>query len=282
MSKLNILFWNINNQNVEDLIVEFAIVYNVDVLVLIENQINNSKLLTSLNQKVSKYYFCNHCTRGISIYTSFNSSFFDLIKTESNFISLVKFKLFKNEILFGGIHLPSKMQGKSDSAISSTVRKVNDEIKSVESSLGHTNTLIVGDFNMNPFENAMVEHEAFNSVMCRQIAKKQARSVYGFGDGKSTQYPYFYNPMWSFLGDLSLYEPGTFYHYPNTMDNNFRWNMLDQVLIRPSLIRNFGHNSIAIIDKDIRGISLINSASKSRGKYQRCDHLPVIFTLYLN
>ena len=281
---MNILFWNINKRDVKDLISDFILKYKVDILVLIENNINHVELLLTLNDKKVRYNFCSHNKRGISIYSTFNKVYFEKIETESSFLSLLKFNFKDKEILFGGIHLPSKLQSISTSGYSNIARRIHTEIKKNELKLGHTNTLLVGDFNMNPFENGMVEPDAFNATMCRDIVESKERVVSGVGRGRnnSLRHLYFYNPMWSFLGDLSPYRPGTYYHYQNDIENNFRWNMLDQVLIRPALIANFDSESIVIIDKDIKGNDLINSRAKSRSKGQRCDHLPVFFSMDIN
>ena len=70
-------------------------------------------------------------------------------------------------------------------------------VTEAEEQVGHTRTVIVGDFNMNPFEPGMAGILGFQAVMDRRIAQRITRTV----DRK--EYSFFYNPMWSRLGDLS-------------------------------------------------------------------------------
>ncbi len=59
-----------------------------------------------------------------------------------------------------------------------------------------------------------------------------------------------------------------------------RWNIFDQVLIRPSLIANFVQESINILDND--GVKSLITKKRYPNKQQYSDHLPSFFTLKLN
>jgi hypothetical protein len=281
MDLLKVFFWNIGSNDLSTQICQYVHKFDSDVIVLVEDHISPSKLLRTLNEEHSKYFFCKKNNRNISIYTSFDHKSFVLKSTRNEFISLVEFKFLEKNILFGGVHLPSKLFNKADSHRTYTSRLIKNEIESTEMAVEHSNTIIVGDFNMNPFELGMVEPQGFNSVMSRRIAQVDFRKVSGVGTGKSEQYKYFYNPMWSFMGDLSKFKPGTFYFRSNHFDNHYRWHMLDQILIRPSLISNFTESSLEIIDTDIFGKALIEDEKSSRPKSQICDHLPVVFSMDL-
>ncbi len=188
---------------------------------------------------------------------------------------------FDKKILLGGIHLSSELTLHEESSRAGLARDIMKEVNKIENDLGHSNTILIGDFNMAPFELGMVEYSAFNAVMSIDIAEKKYRHVNGSGIGTHDKYHYFYNPMWSFMGDLSKYAPGTYYWYDNSRNNKFRWNTLDQVLMRPCLIPNFAKESIKIIDSDLSGKMLINSKLSSRPKSQISDHLPIFLTIDL-
>ena len=57
-----------------------------------------------------------------------------------------------------------------------------------EQQAGHPRTVLVGDFNMNPFESGMVGAAALHSAMSRQVWSRGSRTV------KGHEYPFFYNP----------------------------------------------------------------------------------------
>jgi len=79
-------------------------------------------------------------------------------------------------------------------------------ILEAERRVGHARTVLIGDLNMNPFEAGMIAADGLNAVMDKRIAAKGFRKV----SGKRMQF--FYNPMWSRLGDESIGPSGTFYY----------------------------------------------------------------------
>ncbi|MBI3237464.1 MAG: hypothetical protein HYZ43_01240 [Flavobacteriia bacterium] len=139
---INVLFWNINKKDVTDLVVEFAHAHSIDILVLIEDEIPQKKLLTALNSKGTKYHFCSHNTRNISIYSTFIKRSFDVVTTETSYISLIKFQLLTTELIFGALHLPSKLNS-NDTKYRFIVRQIQNEIADIESIAGHNKTLMV-------------------------------------------------------------------------------------------------------------------------------------------
>jgi hypothetical protein len=82
---------------------------------------------------------------------------------------------------------------------------VAEQIHEAETQYVHTRTVVVGDMNMNPFEDGMCRSEGLHAVMCKHIARKEKRTVLG------KERLFFYNPMWNFLGDETRGPPGTYY-----------------------------------------------------------------------
>ena len=105
-----------------------------------------------------------------------------------------------------------------------------------EDRAGHQRTVVFGDFNMNPFETAMVSSTGLNAVMSRRIAARVSRKVLG------RDYRFFYNPMWEHFGDAKSDTAGS-YHYDNSEHVNYFGNVFDQVLVRPELAVGFGRQS---------------------------------------
>ncbi len=70
--------------------------------------------------------------------------------------------------------------------------------------------------------------------------------------------------------------PGTFYYSPGTI----RWNVLDQVLLRPSLVESLDINSLKVV-KEIGGESL-HTAEGLPDDNDASDHFPVTFKLKLD
>lgn len=94
---------------------------------------------------------------------------------------------------------------------------------------------------------------------------------------RSGLYPYFYNPMWNLLGDDPPGSaPGTYY-YRGRHSHELYWHMLDQVLVRPSLVERFDFEQLKIVTT-VGGVRL----TRTRGTPNRTrfsDHLPVVFAV---
>ena len=94
-----------------------------------------------------------------------------------------------DEVLLGAVHLPSKFGGASDSDQAGAAHEVVAELDQVEDRVGHRNTALVGDFNMNPYDHGMTSATGFHGQMTRQLAGQPDR-VYRKQDRRR-----FYSPM---------------------------------------------------------------------------------------
>lgn len=135
--------------------------------------------------------------------------------------------------------------------------------------MGHKRTVIVGDFNMNPFEIPMIKANGFHATMSAALAKNMYRKV------QNLAYEYFYNPMWGLLGDLNSDAAGTYY-YSDAQHVSYHWNIFDQVIMRPSVIDNFDKNSLRIIEGYSKKRFTTESNFPNSTKFS--DHLPIFFT----
>lgn len=171
--------------------------------------------------------------------------------------------------LLGVAHLRSKLYQAPASAILEA-KSASDKIRSDEEAEGHRRTILVGDLNANPFEAGVVMAQGFHGVMdSRLVECRQRRQVQG------RDYPFFYNPSWSFLGSSKGETHGT-YFYPKGSVCYF-WNMFDQVLVRPALIPYFSERNFRIITMVGSDTLLTQNGIPLKSKYS--DHLPVTFSL---
>lgn len=173
------------------------------------------------------------------------------------------------DILLACVHFVSKLYWDEVSQTMECV-ELSSAIMDTEKKVGHSRTILVGDLNMNPFEDGVISANGLNGVMSRQIASKRVRVVQG------REYPFFYNPMWNLFGDESEGPPGTFY-YSSSKHKTFFWNIFDQVLIRPDLLPFYNVNDLEIIKSDGH-ISLL-TADNLPDTNTASDHLPVFFRL---
>jgi endonuclease/exonuclease/phosphatase family metal-dependent hydrolase len=261
---MNLLFWNINKKPLVNEIKSLCDCYDVDILILAENEIQDKDILPILNENTNRVFIAPSHSKKISLYTRFHT--FKSVHDDNYWGSIRKITHPSGiDLLLVAVHIPSKLY-KTETEQALFVTRIANEIDKREQEQGHTRTIVIGDFNMNPFESGLINAEAFHAVMDKQIASKnQTRKVLG------VERKFFYNPMWSRLGDDSEGSAGTYY-YPNS---DYFWNTFDQVLLRPSLLRCFKKNNLKVIDK-INETSLIKNGKVSN---QFSDHLPLLIKL---
>lgn len=143
-----------------------------------------------------------------------------------------------------------------------------------ENKIGHDRSIVLGDFNANPFESPVASALGMNSVISRAIAQGDPRRML------NQSYPYFYNPMWNLFGDEPRSSAPATYYYRGSDPHELYWHMLDQVLIRPSLLNRFDYSALDIVTA-IRSTEL-TGARGTPDRTRFSDHLPVVFGVDLS
>ncbi len=261
------LFWNINNKLLVDEIVALCHAHEVDVLILAESQISEVKLLQALNRGQESVYLAPfNPSRRLSFFIKYPEKSLEPVYDEGG-ISIRRISPpIGLGILLVALHLPSKLYMNENEQMLFSTRAI-EAINLAESNEGHSNSLVIGDFNMNPFEASVVASEGFHAVMDRKIAARMARNVQG------REKKFFYNPMWSKMGDASIGPPGTYYRGAGVI--SYFWNTFDQVLIRPSLLKFFSDEQLSVLT-EIKGKNLLSDVGISSSF---SDHLPILLTL---
>jgi len=226
------LFWNVNRKSLGEVIADLAEEHRIDVIILAESEIDPNRLLRTLNQDpVAGFHLTAGNCRKVIIFTRLSRDF--LRPTfETDWISIRRLSLpARAQVVLVAVHLPSKLyMTEDDQLLECTV--LCRQIAEQEALAGHRRTIVVGDLNMNPFEPGLVGAVGLHSVMSRQVAARGSRTV------KGNEYQFFYNPMWSHLGDGSGDTAGS-YFYDSTQHVNYYWNVFDQLLLRPELAERF-------------------------------------------
>jgi hypothetical protein len=267
---INVLFWNAGGKPRQTQIAQLAKHFDVDIVLLAEVVDQPDDLLIALNDiEVGYEYSPGRVNTKIMVFTRFSNAFIRPI-FETERLTIRKLGLpGKDDILLAVVHFPSKLFW-NDESQAFECDNLADEIRGVEAKSGHRRTVLVGDFNMNPFESGVISARGIHGVMDRRIAQGGSRTV------QDREYPFFYNPMWSLLGDNSPGPPGTFY-YQRAEHRVYFWNMFDQVLVRPALLDRFRLDELAIIDHNGKQ-SLLTDAGRPNATIGS-DHLPVRFRL---
>lgn len=266
---LKFIFWNVGKGNIADLVGALASERNADLVVLAECT-TPIETLQELNRNSLRTFFHFPSPTGrIQLYSCLPQ---DCITPLLEYYGLAVYRVsppIGKDFLLAGVHLPSKMYlNKSDQLLDCTtlVKKLEDCEERVE----HSRTVVVGDFNLNPFEDALVAAQCFHAASSRPVAARRQRIV----RGKS--YRFFYNPMWNHFGDRKPSPPGTYY-YASSAATNLFWNMFDQVLLRPEIMDYFDDNNLEILT-GFDGHSFLGNTGHPDQSIAS-DHFPISFSL---
>ena len=274
--EIKFLLWNTYKQPLFDEIKQLVTEHEVNFLIVIENPGDSSVHLNFLKTIDPNFKRINQTIfQKAQIFTSIPN--IDIREVHGH----GRYGLYHltsdtfNDILICLVHFPSKVNwGDSSDHFGLCVEMKRDiELKELE--LGHSRTIVLGDFNMNPFEIGMLNASGLNNTSSKEIAFTESRDVL------SRNYKYFYNPMWSFMGDYSKGKVQGTYYFNSYKYNNFHWNIYDQVMLRPDILKYFDDNNLEIID-NIYGKSLIKTINNiTRVNKEISDHLPIKFNLTL-
>ena len=269
MKKLSFLFWNINKRSILDYVVKLVHENDVDILILAESELADKDIFVNLKtEDGTVFYNVTGYSQWIKIYSRLPSGSFQDISDPSRATLKHITPPTGQSVLLAAAHLPSKLN-REDYDQEGFCRGFMRDIEEAENRVNHKRTIIIGDLNVNPFEKAAVAADCLNAVMDKGIARKNSRTV----DGQ--EYSFFYNPMWSRLGDDSEGPAGTYFR-DKDMYTRYYWHTFDQVLLRPDLLSCFSKNDLKVIT-EVQSKPLISET----GKPEVSDHLPILIRLNL-
>lgn len=207
------LFWNVQNKQLDGHIVSLVRQHNVDVLLLIEHLKPDSTLFSQLNTVRPFQRVTTHHRFGV--YVSFNSALMMRITppTTNDRVDYWDVNLSKkNRLLLVLVH-GLDIINYSEEARSLFFDRVRNDILWIEGNdrnVGHKQTVVLGDFNANPFEAIVGGIRGLHAIRVKDVGGRQTRSV------MSQDFEFFCNPMWSCYKGWEKGPPGT--HYYNGSD----------------------------------------------------------------
>lgn len=268
------LFWNLmKNEGLAPRLIRIAQQFGIDVVLLAECAVDLTAVAQTLSASGAGPYTALSVDGGkIHILSRLSASDFISKYTDPeiglHIRSLQTRKV--GRVLVASLHYPSKLQWSDKEQEHGAMFRLIPAIQQMERASRHKRTVLVGDFNMNPFEGGVMSAFALHAVMTRALALREERTVAG------EPYQFFYNPMWGHFGDRTPGPPGTFYLSSSKPGNCF-WNMYDQVLLRPTLMGRL--HRLEILTSD--GVESLLTRTGLPSRDHASDHLPLLFTLDL-
>lgn len=259
---LTFLFWNINRKSLADRVARLARAHAADVVVLAECEFGPGDFERAAG---GPFGYVSPPGKRLRVWSAVPGAVWDLG------VDAPRWQIFRvrrpasDEVLIAATHLPSKLHATPADQHLMT-RLFAADIEQEERNRQHARTILVGDLNMNPFEEGVAGAGHLHAVMTRGKAGEATRAVGG------RTFNMFYNPMWGSFGDRTPGPPGTYYAGPTGAVSYF-WEMPDQVLLRPGVMDRL--TDLAILDTD--GTDTLLSRDGFPDRERGSDHLPLFF-----
>lgn len=172
----------------------------------------------------------------------------------------------RSAMLIVGLHLEDARSASRD-ARNQMLGRVAAAVRRAERAAGHRRTIVIGDFNLHPFDPMMYSSEGMHALPHLASARRNVRKV------RQRKRRMFYNPMWKLYANEP---PGTFFRTKGDADQLF-WNMVDQALVRPNLLGRSDAAPVMIADR-MGSIALVGESGRM-SKSAPSDHLPIVLRL---
>ena len=260
------LFWNTHkNDDINDVLSELIIENNISMVLLAEYAANADELINKLAARNIDMLQYGSCSERIKMFGRIENIQY---RMDSDHAVI---RIINDKDILCCIHLNSKIYSDHEEIREIHMDQIIKDIQNVERELQSENTIVVGDFNINPYDASLINARYFHGIPIYEEAKRKSRIIAG------KEFYMFYNPMWNLLGDFD-FPPGTYYYSGSKAANEF-WNMFDQVIIRPQLREEFVDKELKIITQT-ENISLVDEKRKPNKNIS--DHLPIVFQLKEN
>lgn len=283
VERVNFLFWNLKGGSQDSLcacLTELVVLHDIQILIVAEATL-------TLRQR-----FLQHCQgQGLGyseletlqpqvkthIFSRYPpASFRDLAGSDRMRVLAVKIGDLE-EILLFSLHLwDARNSSLEDRGFRSM--QIAQQIKAQQNLAGHSRSIVVGDFNMNPFDPPMISPAGFHAVMDRAISQRRTSAQRNGRIIDDETYPYLYNPTWHLMGNQVSRVPGSYYFSQPKVTHY--WYTLDQVLVGPDLVSRFSIDSLELLTQVNDHHLLTPQAGKPNAKLYS-DHLPLKFSLLL-
>lgn len=257
------LFWNTHrNEQINSVLCELVCENKASIVILAEYTAAIDELLTMLatcGVKMKRY--CSICPRITLLGTVDNVE----LRTDTDHTTI---QIVNGKDILCCVHLNSKLHTNHEGYREILIESIIRDIQEIEDDLGTENSIIVGDFNINPYDTSCIDARFFHGIPVLAEAERKTRSVAG------KEFRMFYNPMWNFLGDYTS-PYGTYYCNTSGIQNTY-WHIFDQVIIRPALKNRFVKESLKILTETSTRYLLDHNGHPDKGI---SDHLPIFFEI---
>ncbi len=268
---ITIAFWNtygnsVNSKDVDSLIIRLITEKRIDILVLCEYNKDTKTLCDKLELENIAFsdvaYFKGDRVKIIYSKSSLEAPI--LIRNQ-DYYTIIRFP--ERKITLVGVHLASNMYA-NDETRKVSAMQCRYDIEGYEEECEDRNTVVIGDFNADPYESTIMSSIGFHALPFRKKTEGSRKVAH------SEVIP-FYNPMWNLFGDFS--EPIGTYYMSTTNASDPMWHLYDQVLVRGIFAKSIVKESMQIVGKI--GDTELCTNYGIPNKAVASDHLPIVISL---
>jgi hypothetical protein len=259
---LKLIYWNIKEKIKIDIIKDLLLSEQPQFLFLSEAGVTQIReIVDSIIDASYEYFETPGCNRvGI---IKLSSVVTELMKQDS-YYSMIKAFDKSGEINIVSLHLPSEMFQSMD-ALKSFLRRLRTDIGMQIGSSNEKEIILIGDFNVNPFESPMIGFDGFGASNGKNPRERITHL-------EETIFPYI-NPTWRLYSRENY--PGTIkFNRPSGYSFDIlEWHYLDQVIISKKLNDKIITDSIRVIEST----SKYEYVDLVSGKINYSDHLALLY-----
>lgn len=271
MRKIKYLFWNIYRKNLIGPLLQIILENDLDIVALAETEnLDIKSLINSLSIQEQEWKVIEICPVANIRVLAKRNVHISVHQEDKRFTS---YKVFEDKgmYLFHVVHLSSPMY-LEESARNIRAINVSQVLRKIEEMIfgdSEYKSIIIGDFNLQPYSQGLSSVHGFNATMSVPKAKKLLRVVEG-----EEKYFYF-NPTWKLMGDNKIAQ-GTYYNSSDQQENSLFWYSFDEILVRPYFIDMFNWDYFGIIEQT-ETHKFVNKDIIDKHNYS--DHLPIKFEI---
>ncbi len=266
-----ILFWNVQKKDLTPIVCALAKSTEADVVVLNENSVAINSTLNALQTDVACEYYVPVSEPEKRFHCFCRDPRLNMREIHAGLRTSVReFPIGSRKALLALVHGVDPRNYDSETR-QSLSQELSGEMRFVKKQQDTNQLIMLGDFNMNPYDRGMNLAAGLNSRMTKKCAS--AGRPPGVRRLQKKDYDLYYNPMWSLFGDNTNGPAGTIYN--TSSQGPYGWSMFDQVLLSHSLVDTFGDVKILTHAEQY---CLMNKQGRPDSK-NASDHFPILLTL---
>ncbi len=147
------------------------------------------------------------------------------IRRGAHYYRIISVETETGDLIITGLHLPAMESGREDRL--AVIEDIVPDICEQERKINSQYSIVIGDFNADPFDIELTGHRYFNAVLFLDLINRHETVTFNH-----KKYRRFYNPMLNYISETEKHYGSYYYHNKN---RPIYWHCLDQIIVRKPL-----------------------------------------------